>query len=340
MADPGMIVPPEILGAAQPPAPPVRPNTAFRGPNGIRAGWRVLIFVLLVFLIALVLASPLIAMRALHKGGAAESQVISGVTPAGLSITEGSILLCTSIAALIMAQIERRKFGQYGLPLRSAFGKDFWIGALTGLVAISGCLLGIFALHGFRLEGIATHGLVLVRAILAWTLTFVLVGLAEEFAFRGYLQYTLTTGMGFWPSAILLSALFGLAHSGNPGESKAGLLSVVIFALLFCLFLQRRGNLWWAVGFHAGWDWGQTFFYGVPDSGIPAYHSLFNCTFNGPAWLTGGTVGPEASVFTPIVLAIVAIIFATLCPGVRYAAQMSGAGRQNSEPAPGVAGSE
>jgi hypothetical protein len=108
----------------------------------------------------------------------------------------------------------------------------------------------------------------------------------------------------------LLSAGFGLAHIGNPGESKAGLFSVVLFGLLFCLFLRRTGNLWWAVGFHAGWDWGQTFFYGVPDSGIPPYHNLFNCTFAGKAWLTGGSVGPEASIFTPIVLCIVAILFA------------------------------
>jgi len=79
--------------------------------------------------------------------------------------------------------------------------------------------------------------------------------------------------------------------------------------LLFCLFLRRTGNLWWAVGFHAGWDWGQTFFYGVPDSGIAPYHNLFGSAFDGPRWLTGGSVGPEASVFTPIVLALVAILF-------------------------------
>jgi membrane protease YdiL (CAAX protease family) len=117
--------------------------------------------------------------------------------------------------------------------------------------------------------------------------------------------------MGFWPTAILLSALFGLAHASNPGESKFGLVSVVLFGLLFCLFLRRRGNLWWAVGFHAGWDWGQTFFYGVPDSGLSPYHNLFGSAFSGPRWLTGGSVGPEASIFTPVVLVIVAILFAS-----------------------------
>jgi hypothetical protein len=109
-----------------------------------------------------------------------------------------------------------------------------------------------------------------------------------------------------------------LAHAGNPGESKVGLLSVVLFALLFCFILRRTGNLWWAVGFHAGWDWGQTFFYGVPDSGLAAYHNLFNCSFSGPVWLTGGSVGPEASIFTPIVLLIVGVLFSRVHRENRY----------------------
>jgi len=95
-------------------------------------------------------------------------------------------------------------------------------------------------------------------------------------------------------------------------------ISVVLFGLLFCLFLSRTGNLWWAVGFHTGWDWGQTFFYGVPDSGIAPYHNLFGSDFSGPRWLTGGTVGPEASIFTPIVLVVVAILFTRVYREKRY----------------------
>ena len=127
--------------------------------------------------------------------------------------------------------------------------------------------------------------------------------------------------MGFWPSAILLSALFGFAHASDPGESKTGLLSVFLFGLLFCIFLRRTGNLWWAVGFHAGWDWGQTFFYGVPDSGLVPTDNLFNSTLSGPNWLTGGSVGPEASVFAPIALLIVAIWFMGRYRENRYQAQ-------------------
>jgi membrane protease YdiL (CAAX protease family) len=298
------------------------PHTVFRGPNGIRAGWRVLIFVALIAATLVVLAIPFVLMLALKGGKRPQIGIgVSGLTPLGLAISEAGIFLIPSlVGALVMARIEHRKFGQYGLPAQSAFRKEFWIGILVGFLSISGCLLGIFALHGFHLTGLAIHGSTIASATAAWGATFVIVGLAEEFYFRGYLQFTLTTGMGFWLSAIVTSALFALVHAGNPGENTFGLLSVVLFGLLFCLFLLRTGNLWWAVGFHAGWDWGQTFFYGVPDSGIPAYHNLFGSAFNGPRWLTGGSVGPEASVFTPIVLVIVAILFARVYRENRYQA--------------------
>lgn len=310
------------------PAPaPQAPRTIFRGPNGIRAGWRVLLFLVLIAAEVLAVGIPIALILRLSNGsGHPRASIgVSGLTPLGLSISEAVLFLFPAIAALIMSRIEHRRFGDYGLPLASAFKKNFWIGTAAGFASISGCLLAIFLLHGFHLSGLGIHGSTLVSATAAWGLTFVLVGLAEEFSFRGYLQYTMTTGIGFWPSAILLSLLFGLAHKSNPGESAFGLLSVVLFGLLFCLFLRRTGNLWWAVGFHAGWDWGQTFFYGVPDSGIPAYHNLFNSSFAGPQWLTGGTVGPEASVFTPIVLATVAILFSLVYRGNRY---------RTSEPSP------
>lgn len=310
---------PEILPPLQSPPPTIPTSTPaytiVRGPNGLRAGWRVLIFSVISF--ALVMLVSVIV--ALFTHGRVGLQV-AGITPTGLILIEAPLLLFTAVPALIMARIEHRKFGQYGLPVRFAFGKDFWIGGIVGFLAISSCLLAIFALHGFHLTGLAIHGSTIVSSIAAWSVTFIVVGLAEEFSFRGYLQYTLTTGLGFWPSAVLLSALFALAHATNPGETKFGLFSVVLFGLVFCLVLRRTGNLWWAVGFHAGWDWGQTFFYGVPDSGLVPYHNLFNSAFSGPDWLTGGSVGPEASVFTPVVLGIVGIVFVSIYRENKYEA--------------------
>ena len=87
---------------------------------------------------------------------------------------------------------------------------------------------------------------------------------------RGYAQFTLARGIGFWPAALVLSCGFGLIHLRNDGEQWRGLLAAAFIGFFFCLTLRRTGNLWFAVGFHAAWDWGETFFYSVPDSGMVA----------------------------------------------------------------------
>lgn len=104
--------------------------------------------------------------------------------------------------------------------------------------------------------------------------------------------------MGFWPAAFLLSAIFGAVHLTNPGENLMGALEVFVTALLLCLSLRRTGDLWFAVGLHGAWDWAETFFYGVPDSGYQGPGHFLNPMFHGPKWLTGGSVGPEGSVVT------------------------------------------
>lgn len=285
----------------------------FMGPNGLRAGWRLLIFM------AMVVAMANVAQ-----------QIIKRFFPAALDPTQltpmriiaPDLLFCfiLAVAAWIMSKIEGRRLGEYGLPRSEALRKNFGVGVLIGLVATSGTVLAIFALHGVRFTSAAIHGSAILTAAAGWALAFLLSGLAEEFLFRGYAQFTLTTGMGFWPSAFLLSGLFGLVHATNGGENVLGDLSVVSFGLLLCLFLRRTGNLWCAVGFHLGYDWGQTFLYGVPNSGLLPSQSLLNASLSGPHWLSGGTVGPEASIFCPIVLGMVAIVFSLKYREARYRA--------------------
>jgi membrane protease YdiL (CAAX protease family) len=279
----------------------------FVGPNGLRVGWRLLIFVALV----VVLLAAFVLIRNGGLQGFREAQKHAGeitVTPLLMGGSEVIALLLLCVATLIMGKIEHRKFSEYGLPLRQALGKDFWIGLLSGFLAISGTLLTMFLLHGFRVTGLALHGTAILSSVIGWGIAFLLVGLFEEFLCRGYIQYTLGSGIGFWPSAFVMSALFGFSHAFNANETVMGAVAAGLFGFLFCLFLRRTSSLWIAVGFHAAWDWGQTF-YGVPDSGIVPYHSVLSSAFTGPRWLTGGMVGPEASILTPIALLVVALVF-------------------------------
>jgi hypothetical protein len=124
--------------------------------------------------------------------------------------------------------------------------------------------------------------------------------------------------MRFWPAALFISVVFGAAHLENPGENALGIVQVVATGLLFCLMIRRTGNLWFAIGFHAAWDWAETFFYGTPDSGLLAVGRFLNSSVHGPNWLTGGSAGPEGSVFAILILFFCALLIHFRFPKVMY----------------------
>jgi len=225
--------------------------------------------------------------------------------------------LCFAIvfgAALIMARLEGRSPGVYGLPLRGAFGKLFWQGCLLGLIEVSTLIGSIAAFGGYSFGEFALHGSEVFRWGLLWAVLFVFVGLFEEFLFRGYTQFTLADSIGFWPAAIILSLLFGSVHLSNPGENWVGAAGVVAIGLIFAFGLRRTGSLWLVVGWHAAFDFGETFLYSVPNSGVVFQGHLSNATLRGAAWLTGGTVGPEGSVFSFATMGVLAAAIYFLYP--------------------------
>ncbi len=136
--------------------------------------------------------------------------------------------------------------------------------------------------------------------------------------YRGYVLFTLTTGIGFWPAAIFTSLLMGGAHYFNPGGRGLGPVSATAYCLVTCLILRRTGELWMPLGIHSAWSWGEVFFYLVPSSGQVAQGHLLNANLHGSAWLTSGTFGPEASVIELIVLAIWWFGFSAWLHGVKY----------------------
>lgn len=291
------------------------PGNIFVGPNGIRAGWRLLIFVAIFLALAKCVQFVLFHIPAVRAYLHAQPKDV--ITPAGQMIGEGLSVFFLVISALIMTKIEKRSFADYGLPLSQAFGKCFWQGVPLGLAMLS-LLMGLIAIfHGFSLGGFAITGTEAIKYGVLYGIGFILVGIFEEFSFRGYMQSTLASGMGFWPAAIVLGIMFGAVHMGNPGEAKYGALMAGLFGLVAAFSLHRTGNIWLAIGMHASWDWGETYLYSVPDSGLLAQGHLLNSSFHGPTWLTGGSVGPEGSAFVFLVLLIWAFAIHLLFPAKR-----------------------
>jgi uncharacterized protein len=280
------------------------PGKIFLNDGGLRAGWRLLIYAVLAaglwFTGGIVLVQFLPVPRYSPSGPFFVDRVF------GFLVVFG--------AALVMARLERRSADEYGLPQRGTFGKLFWQGWLLGLAEISALIGMIYALGGYSFGSIALAGRELLRWGILWTIFFVVVGLFEEFLFRGYTLFTLADGIGFWPAAILSSCLFGWVHRSNPGENWVGAASVVIIGLVFAFALRRTGNLWFAVGWHASFDFGETFLYSVPNSGMVFDGHLSNAALHGASWLTGGSVGPEGSVFSFVTMGISALAIHFLFP--------------------------
>lgn len=280
--------------------------------GGLRAGWRFAIYVLLFVLIAL--AAILVLVLFTPFGKLVKAARAGTITPAFEIPYELVQFGAAVLAASIMCRIEKGNFASYGIPLRGAFGKTFWNGIIWGLAFESVELCAMKALGGFSFGGLAITGIAIAKYAALWAIGFILVGFAEEFLYRGYTQYTLSQGIGFWPAAIVLSGIFGGLHLFNAGEGWIGAAQVFVFGLFACFTLRRTGTLWFAIGFHAATDYAESFIYSVRDSGNFAVGHLLNSSFHGPAWLTGGTVGPEGSVLVFAVYVPAFLLFTWIYP--------------------------
>jgi uncharacterized protein len=143
-------------------------------------------------------------------------------TPSSVAVPDAFFVFIVAVAAWVMSKIEGRKIGQYGLPLKPGLMKRLWLGLWIGFLASSATVLVIYLLHGIQITSPTIHGATILTAAAAWGGAFLLSAIAEEFLYRGYAQFTLTTGIGFWPAAAVLSALFGLGHLSNVGETYSG----------------------------------------------------------------------------------------------------------------------
>lgn len=174
---------------------------------------------------------------------------------------------------------------------------EFLFGITVGVVAI-GLSFGLVALFGgYRITGIQISD-----GILFGLASGVGAGFVEEVLFRGLLLRILDAWFGSWAALVISSALFGLAHIGNPGATWWGALAIAVEAglLLGGAYLLTR-RLWLPIGIHVTWNFLSGGIFSSQISGGGETRGLFTSEFTGPDWLTGGTLGIEGSVITVII---------------------------------------
>ena len=309
------------------PAPDGAPQRSlFFDAHGLHPFWALLLYLAIVLTPRLLLG---LATRMSDAGQPQPSGVIQ-ISPLVAALNEWPLFGFVFFATWIMSRLEDRSPLDYGLSPKPRSVRRIVLGGVSGLLCMA-LLIGIlWTTHHLTFDGVLLRPLPALTYGLAWAVDFLGVGLFEEFLFRGYLQFTLArclagvirrvapasrqaTTIGFWAAAIVISFGFGLVHGGQPGESPIGLLCAGLAGLAFAFSLWRTGTLWWAIGFHAAWDWAQSYLFGVADSGTVSTGHLLASHPSGAVLLSGGATGPEGSVFVlPVVLLIALLIAFTL----------------------------
>jgi len=149
------------------------PRKIFVGPRGLRAGWKVLIFFLIVFAVGFLLR-PLDKLtgkpdfRLPVAPGAAVPRELRGVM---------AVLIATGIMA---KWIDRKPWGYFGMPFSKAFSSSFWTGAAVGLGVLAVQLEIMHVCGWFDYGSMQLHGSAIVGYGLVWAFLFLCVGITEE----------------------------------------------------------------------------------------------------------------------------------------------------------------
>lgn len=287
----------------------------------LRPGWGAILFIVLFFVFD-VSGMLILRQAGYHSRPGAESTPITPEDNVPRLVGVFSVFAATFLLSLL----EHRTLADYGFGGERR-GRMFVNGLLTGVASLSVLVIALWQMHLLYFDGAQLSGVHALKYGFFDSGVFLLVAFFEEAFVRGYLQYTLTRGFasllrslfgvennvaaGFWSAAILLSLVFGALHLRNGGESPIGIAAAAAAGFLFCIALWRTGSLWWAIGFHASWDWMQSFFFGVGDSGIFMRDRLLGShPVGNPLW-SGGSTGPEGSllVFVAFLAALVVVLF-------------------------------
>ena len=217
--------------------------------------------------------------------------------------------LCLAASALGLLLYARwwkwtEKRAAQDLPVRRLMpdtGVGFGIGLLffvlvTGCIALSGC---------YKVTGVGNDWNALARALFL----FLVVAVGEEVLFRGIVFRMIDERWGT-PVALVVSALiFGFVHITNENATVWSSIAIAVEAgLLLGAAYKWAGNLWVPIGIHWAWNFFQGPIFGFAVSGNET-QALLKAAIEGPAWITGGSFGAEASVPAFVLGLAFAIVF-------------------------------
>jgi membrane protease YdiL (CAAX protease family) len=197
--------------------------------------------------------------------------------------------------------VERRPVSELALPRK---GRELGIGVLLGFGLYTTCVLIAMALGLYRIEGFNGW-----QALLPSLWVTPLAPVFEELLFRGVVFRILEEVLGGWLALVLSSVAFGLVHSGNPGETFAGVAAIaIVFGPMLAAPYMLTRRLWLGIGLHGAWNFTMGLIFSGAVSGNGTPNGLFKTTFQGSELLTGGNAGMEGSLIAILVATIATVL--------------------------------
>lgn len=192
----------------------------------------------------------------------------------------------------------------------AAFGLlGLWLLAVAVLGEVSaGGLAEGFSAGAGPFRGAAGGTLLLALQALG----FLVQGGVEELVFRGYVLRTLRERWSWGSAAGASSLVFAVFHSLNQSVDVAALVNTFLLGLALAAAMELTGSLLACTLFHGGWNFAMAGVLSLPVSGVEIFH-LLDLSVAGPAWLTGGSYGPEASwaltaLLVPVVVGLAMLV--------------------------------
>jgi len=276
----------------------------FINPNSgvIRAGWRILIFLIIFIILNLSITFIVREILGSLKGGGLLWFILLGVS-------------ATLAAFLSRKYIDKESLTSLGLKFNKLAILDVIIGVVIGALIMAGMYFtllytGLIKFEGFSwwIENNASNvsfssaGFLIALGVL---LQFTVVAWWEEIVFRGIILQNISKGLGLKWGIIISTIIFGLVHLGNPDATILSTFLIILVTLQLVYAYLKSGQLWLPIGLHLGWNFFQASIFGFSSSGLSS-PTLISQSPIGPDWLSGGEFGAENS------LLIIPFTFASL----------------------------
>ncbi len=181
--------------------------------------------------------------------------------------------------------------------------KNFGLGLLVGFAMNALCILAAW-LHG---DLDFSVGRFRPLYLLAALVCVCVQSGAEELLTRGYMMGAIRDRYNVWVAAAVNSLFFGALHLLNPGITVLSFVNIVAVGLALSVVMIKLESLWFCIAMHTAWNFSQSIFFGLPNSGIVSEGSLFHLEAARGSVLYSAAFGVEGAITTTLVLLVLVL---------------------------------